>query len=194
MADTFPNMEDPAQRPSSRASSRPGEAHNSDARGLPALQPVPVPSSSDERAHAHALPMPKGRAHFGPRLALVASDLAALTLCLSGALYLVHQKSPSTSWDSVLLANIVLSLPLLVVVGVSFALNNLYAKAPGQVLKSSFSELHDIIYGLGDRRLRGARRSTISSASLQRDATLEAGHNRHRLAVRGSSDPGCCVR
>ena len=75
--------------------------------------------------------------------------MAALTLCLSGALYFVHQKSPSPRWDSVLFANVVLSLPLLAVVGISFALNNLYAKAPGQVLKSSFSELHDIIYGLG---------------------------------------------
>jgi len=137
MADTFPNMENSAQSPSPRPSARSNEAMKGEARG--ALQPVPLPSSSDERAQAHALPMPKGRARFGPRLALVASDLAALTLCLSGALYFVHQKSPSPRWDSVLFANVVLSLPLLAVVGISFALNNLYAKAPGQVLKSSFS-------------------------------------------------------
>jgi exopolysaccharide biosynthesis polyprenyl glycosylphosphotransferase len=93
--------------------------------------------------------MPKGRARFGPRLALVASDLIALTLCLSGALLLTHQKGTSSSQHQALLANVVLSLPLLVVVVLSFALNNLYAKAPGQVLRNSFTELHDIIYGLG---------------------------------------------
>jgi exopolysaccharide biosynthesis polyprenyl glycosylphosphotransferase len=170
MADTFPNMENSAQSPSPRPSARSNEAMKGEARG--ALQPVPLPSSSDERAQAHALPMPKGRARFGPRLALVASDLAALTLCLSGALYFVHQKSPSPRWDSVLFANVVLSLPLLAVVGISFALNNLYAKAPGQVLKSSFSELHDIIYGLG---IAGCAVLGFDHlfGSLQREATLQ---------------------
>jgi exopolysaccharide biosynthesis polyprenyl glycosylphosphotransferase len=73
---------------------------------------------------------------------------------------------------SALFANIALSLPLLIVVVAAFALNNLYSKAPGQLLKSSFTELHDIVYGLG---IAGCVVLGIDHllGSLERQATLE---------------------
>ena len=73
---------------------------------------------------------------------------------------------------SALLANVVLCLPLLGVVVIALALNNLYSKAPGQVLKSSFTELHDIVYGLG---IVGCAVLGIDHlfGSFQRQATLE---------------------
>ena len=115
--------------------------------------------------------MVRKRPPVRPRLALLASDLVALTLCLSAALYLVHQPT-SASVDSALLANIVLSLPLLIVVVIALGLNNLYSKAPGQVLKSSFTELHDIVYGLG---IAGCAVLGIDHlfGSFERRATLE---------------------
>jgi exopolysaccharide biosynthesis polyprenyl glycosylphosphotransferase len=115
--------------------------------------------------------LPKAAARFRQRLALVASDVVSLTLCLFGALYLVHQLGTG-SVDSTLLANVALSLPVLAVVVLAFSLNNLYSKSPGQVLKSSFTELHDIIYGLG---IAGCVVLGIDHlfGSLQRQATLE---------------------
>jgi exopolysaccharide biosynthesis polyprenyl glycosylphosphotransferase len=97
--------------------------------------------------------------------------LVGLTLCLSAALYLIHQPGGG-SVDAAVLANVVLSLPLLIVVVVALALNNLYSKAPGQVLKSSFTEMRDIVYGLG---IAGCVVLGIDHlfGSLERQATLE---------------------
>ena len=118
-----------------------------------------------------ARPLGKGRASFRSRLALVASDMVALTLCLFAALYLVHQPG-NDSPDSALLADVVLSLSLIAIVVVSFSFNSLYSKLPGQVLKSSFTELHDIVYSLG---VAGCVILGIGHlfGSLQRQATLE---------------------
>ena len=101
----------------------------------------------------------------------MASDVVGLAICLCLALYLVHQ--PGTgSVSSILVANVVLSLPLFVAVVTALALNNLYSKSPGQVLKSSFNELHDIVYGLG---IAGCCVLGIDHlfGSLERQATLE---------------------
>ena len=74
--------------------------------------------------------------------------------------------------DAALLANIVLTLPLFAGVVIALALNNLYSKSPGQVLKSSFNELHDIVYGLG---IAGCCVLGVGRffGSLERQATLE---------------------
>jgi exopolysaccharide biosynthesis polyprenyl glycosylphosphotransferase len=155
-----------------RASALSNVVIGSETRGpAPTLQSVPVLASSAVQQGARPSPAAKGRAPFRPGLALVASDVVALSLCLSAALYLVHQPG-NGSVDSALLANVVLSLPLLAVVVVALALNNLYSKAPGQVLKSSFTELHDIVYGLG---IAGCVVLGIDHlfGSLERQATLE---------------------
>jgi exopolysaccharide biosynthesis polyprenyl glycosylphosphotransferase len=149
MEKAFSSLAGTAQLSGSQASALSNAVIDSEIRGsAPTLQSVPVLASSAVERGARPSPMAKGRARFRPRLALVASDVVALTLCLSAALYLVHQPG-NGSVDAAVLANVVLSLPLLIVVVVALALNNLYSKAPGQVLKSSFTELRDIVYGLG---------------------------------------------
>jgi exopolysaccharide biosynthesis polyprenyl glycosylphosphotransferase len=137
----------------------------------PTLRAVPIPTATATGNDARPSPMPKHSARFRLQLALVASDLVALTLCLSAALYLIHQAG-NGSVRSALLADAVLSLPLFVVVVIALALNNLYSKSPGQVLKSSFTELHDVIYGLG---IAGCVALGIDHlfGSLERQATLE---------------------
>ena len=68
------------------------------------------------------------------RLVLVVSDVAALTLCLSGALLLFNKQGTGTK-DQAIWANVVLTLPLLVVVVVCFALDKLYTSHPPSALK-----------------------------------------------------------
>jgi hypothetical protein len=85
---------------------------------------------------------------FGPRLALVVSDVAALTLCILGALHLFNKQGTGTQVQAIW-ANGVLILPLVAVAVLSFALNNLYAKAPDHMLGSSFSEWRDVVFSLG---------------------------------------------
>ncbi|MGO9150342.1 MAG: sugar transferase, partial [Acidimicrobiales bacterium] len=172
MEKAFSNLASTAQLSGSQASALPKVGRGGETRGAgPALQAVPPPGPSAVERAAPPSPAAKRRPPFRPRLALVASDVVALTLCLSAALYLVHQPT-SASVDSALVANVVLSLPLLIVVVVALALNNLYSKAPGQVLKSSFTELHDIVYGLG---ISGCVVLGIDHlfGSLERQATLE---------------------
>jgi exopolysaccharide biosynthesis polyprenyl glycosylphosphotransferase len=137
----------------------------------PTLQAVPalVPAPAEDDARISSLAKSRGR--FRPRLALMISDVFALALGLAAALYLVHQPGDS-SVDAAFVANIVLSLPLFAGVVVALALNNLYSKSPGQVLKSSFNELHDIVYGLG---IAGCCVLGVDHlfGSLERQATLE---------------------
>ncbi len=85
---------------------------------------------------------------FGPRLALVVSDVAALTLSILLALHLFNKQGTGTK-DQAIWATGVLILPMLAVVLLSFALNNLYARAPDHMLNNSFSELRDVVFGLG---------------------------------------------
>ena len=73
--------------------------------------------------------MSKPRAALSLRPLLAAADFAAVGSCLSIALYFVHQKSTSTSWDSVLLANLMLGL-LLVAAVLGFAFFDLYSRPP----------------------------------------------------------------
>ncbi|MGO9880755.1 MAG: sugar transferase [Acidimicrobiales bacterium] len=140
-------------------------------RTPPTLQAVPVLAPTAVEQGVGTAPGAKSRGRFRPQLALVASDVVGLAICLCLALYLVHQ--PGTgSVSSILVANVVLSLPLFVAVVTALALNNLYSKSPGQVLKSSFNELHDIVYGLG---IAGCCVLGIDHlfGSLERQATLE---------------------
>jgi len=89
--------------------------------------------------------------------------------------------------DAAVLANVVLSLPLLIVVVVALALNNLYSKAPGQVLKSSFTELRDIVYGLG---ISGCVVLGIDQlfGPFERQATMKRSRS-CRVAVGGRGHP-----
>ena len=135
-----------------------------------ALRPVVAPDDADE--HKRPTIGVRGRLHhrrLGPRLALLGTDLLALVACLYVAVEIVHQ---SGSGPHQTLANILLSLPLFVVVVISFSINNLYAKSPGQVLKNSFTELHDIVYALG---VAGCVVLGIDHlfGSLEKQATLE---------------------
>ncbi len=68
------------------------------------------------------------------RIVIVVSDVAALTLCLSGALLLFNKEGSGTKSQAIW-ANVVLSLPLLVVVVVCFALNRSYANPRDRALK-----------------------------------------------------------
>lgn len=172
MEKAFSNLASTAQLSGSQASALPKVGRGGETRGAgPALQAVPPPGPSAVERAAPPSPAAKRRPPFRPRLALVASDAVALTLCFSVALQIVHQPR-NGSVGSALFANIALSLPLLIVVVAAFALNNLYSKAPGQLLKSSFTELHDIVYGLG---IAGCVVLGIDHllGSLERQATLE---------------------
>jgi len=113
----------------------------------PALRSVAAPSDGPGRATPGRV-VGKGirRRRIGPRLALLGTDLLALLACEYVALYVVKQPG---SGQSRTLANLLLSVPLFIAVVISFSINNLYAKSPGQVLKNSFTELHDIVYALG---------------------------------------------
>jgi len=71
---------------------------------------VPAPGSSAVKPVVRRSPVAKRRTPFRPRLALVASDAVALTLCFSVALQIVHQPR-NGSVGSALFANIALSLP-----------------------------------------------------------------------------------
>ncbi|MGP8064535.1 MAG: nucleoside-diphosphate sugar epimerase/dehydratase, partial [Acidimicrobiales bacterium] len=171
MEEAFSSLASSALFNVSRASALPNLIESETRGPAPTLQAVPALASPDVERGSWPSPVAKGRTSFRPRLALVASDAVALTLCFSAALRLVHQPG-SSSVDSALLANVVLSLPLLGVVVVAFALNNLYSKKPGQVLKSSFTELHDIVYGLG---ISGCVVLGIDQlfGSLERQATMK---------------------
>ena len=170
MEEAFSSLVNSAHLEVSRAAGRSSVVVDGDIRRTVApLQAVPalVPVPSETRP----LPLAKHARRFRPRLALVASDVVALAFCLAAALYLVHQAG-SASVDAALLANIVLTLPLFAGVVIALALNNLYSKSPGQVLKSSFNELHDIVYGLG---IAGCCVLGVDHlfGSLERQATLE---------------------
>lgn len=91
--------------------------------------------------------------------------------CEAAALYLVHKDSASST-RAIMLANSWLSLPLLVLVVVSFAANGLYSKSPAQVLQNSFTELRDIVYALG---VAGCLVLGVDHlfGSLERQATVE---------------------
>ena len=71
-----------------------------------------------------------------------------------------------------MLATILLSVPLFIIVVASLSINNAYATSPSQVLKNSFTELHDIVYALG---VAGCLVLGIDHlfGSLERQATLE---------------------
>jgi exopolysaccharide biosynthesis polyprenyl glycosylphosphotransferase len=109
------------------------------------------------------------RRWLGPRMALLFSDLIALALCEYLALLIVQQNG---SGPNRLLANILLSVPLFIIVVISLSINNGYATSPSQVLKNSFTELHDIVYALG---VAGCVVLGIDHlfGSLERQATLE---------------------
>jgi exopolysaccharide biosynthesis polyprenyl glycosylphosphotransferase len=169
MAEVWFNEANSAPSTESRSSSLTDDVPETAEPGTPALQAVPLPSLPE--IDLQALPIPRGRARLGPRLTLVGSDVVSLTLCLFAAGYLVHQPGGGTA-RSILLANVALSLPLIAVLVISFSLNNLYTRSPGTVLKSSFTELHDIVYGLG---IAGCAVLGIDHlfGSLERRATLE---------------------
>jgi len=173
MEKAFSSLANSAQLSMSRPSSALSNvAVDSETLGrAPTLQALPDLASSPVGPGPRPSRVAKSHRRFRPRLALVASDTVAMTLCFSAALYLVHQPSDA-SVNSALLANVVLSLPLLAVVVIALALNNLYSKSPGQMLKSSFTELHDIVYGLG---IAGCVVLGIDHlfGSLERQATLE---------------------
>jgi len=166
MAKALSNLAETAQSMVSRAAS--STALEGESPATAALRSVPPPTVETSPG---AGPSIKGRKRFGSRLLLVGTDLVALALCLAAALYFVRQPGhggPGSVWR----ANILLSLPLLVVVMASFFFNNLYAKAPDQLLKNSFSELHDVIYGLG---IAGCAVLGIDHlfGALQRQASLQ---------------------
>ncbi len=81
-------------------------------------------------------------------MALVFSDVLALAISVSVALNLVHQAGRGTHHDKIV-ANLMLTLPLYLAVIVSLSVNGLYPKSAGRVLRSSFTEMHDVVYGLG---------------------------------------------
>ena len=93
---------------------------------------------------------------FGPRLGLVVSDVAALTLSILLALHLFNKQGTGTR-DQAIWADGVLILPLLALVVLSFALNNLYAKAPDHMQNSSFTEFARRRLRPRVRRLRDTR-------------------------------------
>jgi len=174
MADAFSNLESSAKPATVRASPLSTDTFNGESREIaPRLHRVPSEVSSRTERGALASAMAAGRRRFTPPVALAASDLATLTLCLAIAKYFVHQP-PGKGSLSVAFANVVLSLPMLVVVVVSFALNNLYAKSPGQAMNSSFSELHDIVYGLGIAGCAALGIDHLLFGSLQQRATLDS--------------------
>jgi exopolysaccharide biosynthesis polyprenyl glycosylphosphotransferase len=106
---------------------------------------------------------------IGPRLVLLLSDLIALALCEYLALLIVQQPG---SGQNRTMANILLSVPLFIIVVISLSINNGYATSPSQVLKNSFTELHDIVYALG---VAGCVVLGIDHlfGSLERQATIE---------------------
>lgn len=85
---------------------------------------------------------------IGPRLALIATDIVGIALSMLAALALVR-KPGALDTPTAIRADIVVTVPLFVIVLCSFAANGLYSKAPGQVLRNSFTELRDIVYALG---------------------------------------------
>jgi exopolysaccharide biosynthesis polyprenyl glycosylphosphotransferase len=109
------------------------------------------------------------RRWLGPRLALLFADLMALAACEYLALLIVQQPGSGPNRS---LANVLLSVPLLIIVVISLSINNGYATSPGQVLKNSFTELHDIVYALG---VAGCAVLGIDHlfGSLEKQATLE---------------------
>ena len=109
------------------------------------------------------------RRWLGPRIAVVFTDLLALAACEFMALYIVQQPGAGPNR---LLANVFLSIPLFIVVVISLSINNGYATSPGQVLKNSFTEFHDIVYALG---VAGCVVLGIDHlfGSLEKQATLE---------------------
>jgi exopolysaccharide biosynthesis polyprenyl glycosylphosphotransferase len=125
------------------ASTLPTEALEGDVlAALPSLQALPPPTVEA------VLPRLRRRARFGPRLALVLSDALVLTVCIVAAMNIPGATRPHVS-GSRDFANVEFGALVVVVALVAFALNNLYSKSPGQVLKNSFTELHDVVYGLG---------------------------------------------
>ena len=154
-----------------RASALPFDARGAATRVVAALPLQAVPLAAPLPEVRQSALESTGRARFVPRLTLVVSDLVALSLCLLGALYLVRQPGAGAG-ASVWFANIVLSLPLFAAVLAFFSFSNLYAKSTSQVLRSSFAELREIIYGLG---IAGCAALSIDHffGSLQRRASVE---------------------
>ena len=135
-----------------------------------ALGVVKAPAEVSDHAGLKALISDGARRHWlGPRMALLFSDLVAIVLCEYLALLVVAQAG---SGANRVLANVLLSIPLFIIVVVSLSINNAYATSPSQVLKNSFTELHDIVYALG---VAGCLVLGIDHlfGSLERQATIE---------------------
>ena len=129
---------------------------------------TPLEVTDQVERKARAADRVQGR-RLGPRLALVLSDMIALVFCEYLALIVVAQPG---SGPNRVLATILLSVPLFIIVVASLSINNAYATSPSQVLKNSFTELHDIVYALG---VAGCLVLGIDHlfGSLERQATLE---------------------
>ena len=106
------------------------------------------------------------------RLVLVVLDLAALTLCLSGALLLFNKLGTGNQRQEIF-ANVVLSLPLLVAVVVCFALNKLYTRQPRPALK-----------GLGASPVRAASPLGVLTL-LTADSLVSLPYIMHGLVIGG---------
>ena len=112
-----------------------------------AVGPIVVPSDTLSRVTPKSVIRRKAhRRWLGHCIALVLTDLLALTACEYLALCIVQQPGSGPSRS---LANFLLSVPLFIMVVISLSINNGYATSPAQVFKNSFTELHDIIYALG---------------------------------------------
>ena len=115
--------------------------------GAAALGLVTAPSQVSARPGLKSVISNEARRRWlGPRIALVVTDLLALVACEYAALNVVAQPGAGPNR---LFANFILSIPLFIVVVISLSMNNAYATSPRQVLKNSFTELHDIVYALG---------------------------------------------
>jgi len=135
-----------------------------------ALGTVVAPSDASDRATLKSIIRQEAnRRWLGPRVALLLTDLLALAACEYMALYIVQQPGSGPNRP---LANILLSVPLFIMVVISLSINNGYATSPVQVLKNSFTELHDIVYALG---VAGCVVLGIDHlfGSLEKQATLE---------------------
>ena len=179
--EAFSSLAGSTQLERSRASALSNVTIDSDQRGAGlTLQAVPVPPRSG--AAQRQSPVVRKRPPVRPRLALLASDLVALTLCLSAALYLVHQPT-SASVDSALLANIVLSLPLLIVVVIALATQQ-------PLLEGARPGAQELVHRVArhrlrprDRRLRRARHRPPLRV-LRAPGDTGTGHDRGRVASR----------
>ncbi|MGO9560954.1 MAG: sugar transferase [Acidimicrobiales bacterium] len=151
----------------------------------------------------------RSRRRFGPRTALVCSDVAVTVLCEILALSLVHKPASEVS-SSGTWANVALAAALPLVVLLSFSLRGADQRWPSQLLKSSFSELSDTIYALSltgcvvlglnhfVRPILGSRLIyfepvTIVTALLFAAAAIPSGRALTRLALRAAGCEQCRV-